>query len=61
MATYQINLTQADIREALAKHYGVAEAAVTITVHRGYDGPQNDNEPPSVTATVSTAGRLHSH
>jgi hypothetical protein len=61
MPTYQINLNQEDIREAIAKHYGVDVADVTIAVHRGFDGPPTDNEPPSVTATVSTARRIHSH
>jgi hypothetical protein len=61
MATYQINLTQADIREIIAKHLGVDLADVTITVSRGYDGPPTDSEAPNVTATVSTAGRIHAH
>lgn len=56
MPKLKVELNQADIRELIAERYGVPVESVTITVHKGYDGPPTDCQAPYVEAKVDLDG-----
>jgi hypothetical protein len=53
MPTQQTNLTQDDIKQALAVHYKVKPTDVSLVINPGYDGGPTDSEAPNVKATIT--------
>ncbi len=55
--TLTAKITQSDIVDIIAKHFGVEPKAVALTVNRGWDGGPTDSQAPYVIGEVALPER----